>query len=46
MKHKHKAKFYSRLNSGTVYETCECGAVQIDSMGWHACALCVLGWPS
>lgn len=43
--HTHTAKFTDMLHSGTVYQTCECGAVKVTpfkepSHGWHACLCC------
>lgn len=46
VQHIHKVKHRARTQAGTVYEVCECGAVQIipaeggEFVHWHACELC------
>ena len=36
----HEPAHYTRLHSGKVIETCDCGATRVDGGLWHTCSLC------
>lgn len=51
MRHAHAAEHVTRLDGGTVYEVCACGATRVSrptdrpsELRWHTCVLCTHPW--